>query len=1069
MRAGFEQGDGETGRTAWVGSRRRAPQAPPRASARSNPKNLPASSPPCGFFLALLLLLAAAPASGQELRKAETRKVVVTQPKAKPAVKTAVRAAPIRIDREAQETARRARIAENERRMSEKRQAMIGTIDQILAQAGPKYEGRYVRLFQRAELEWEEAKYQYYLARKAYEEDAARLPAGAKAPPEPRPDFSRAITTYQKIVAENPEFPRIAEVRYHLGYALIQADKADDAVAALTALMTESPQSGLVPEALRTMGDLWFDRNRFVAARQNYEQLATKHPTHRDADYARYKMAWCAHNQREYKRAIADFAALIEPRPGRPPSELRDQALKDIIAAFAESDEGWRGAQAYFLRLLGEAGMRAQMERFAHALDAQDKNYETLELVAWLIKRDPQSADIPRYHRMAIDVLKKLGQPAFYDSELRKVLAFYDPAGAWRRANQSRLEVVSAGEALAEEALDFVATYHHAEAQRLKDEERYKAAAAAYDEFLKRFPQSPRGYKVRYHVAEILFRIADYEGAAVRYREVVGRGKGEFFADAAYKVLYCYAELMKKAGLDRELTRPEAETAIAKTPLSPIEQKFIAASDEFVRNVPKDESVPSVLFKAAKIYYLHGEFPPAAKRFEHILEAAPKHKYAAYAGTLALDCYNRMQDWPGIIKWARYLLKVKNFQHKSQKELREIVAQSAVKAAQILERRGEFEPAAEAMMAVVEEFPKSESADRAMFNAAALYEKASRPKRAVELYERVRKAFPKGEFAARATFVIAVMHEAHADFKRAVQEYERAVGQTRTDHTADALYNAAVMRQVLGDHLKAAELFKKYYEVFAARPDAGDVLLRAAAAYERAGKPQAAIAAYEEYARKPQHAARRAVEALTRAGLVAGAKSAAAAAGYFARALDTFLKAKLLPGGPMAPFAAQARFLQAEQRYVEFEQVKLELPERELTKRIGEKAKRMKAAVDVYLQVAKLRAPEWTAASAYKIGLCYQRFAEALIEAPVPPNMSDDEKEVYRAKLQERAQPIEDQAQKAFEAAVRVAHQGRAFNRWTELSAEHLIKFRSEQYPATEVKLSPGRAQESALETGGLR
>jgi len=64
----------------------------------------------------------------------------------------------------------------------------------------------------------------------------------------------------------------------------------------------------------------------------------------------------------------------------------------------------------------------------------------------------------------------------------------------------------------------------------------------------------------------------------------------------------------------------------------------------------------------------------------------------------------------------------------------------------------------------------------------------------------------------------------------------------------------------------------------------------------------------------------------------------------------------------------------------------------------------MKAAVDVYLQVAKRRAPEWTAAAAYKIGLCYQRFAELLIEAPVPQNMTDDEKEVYRAKLQERAQ-----------------------------------------------------------------
>ena len=86
---------------------------------------------------------------------------------------------------------------------------------------------------------------------------------------------------------------------------------------------------------------------------------------------------------------------------------------------------------------------------------------------------------------------------------------------------------------IAEEALDFVATYHHAEAQRLRDEERYRAAAAAYDEFLARFPQSPRGYKVRYHVAEIRFRIADYEGAAARYREVVSLRAGETITPVA--------------------------------------------------------------------------------------------------------------------------------------------------------------------------------------------------------------------------------------------------------------------------------------------------------------------------------------------------------------------------------------------------------------------------------------------------------------------------------------------------------------------------------------------------------
>ena len=53
--------------------------------------------------LLFLSLTVAAPALAQELRKAETAKVVVTTTKTKAAPKRTAKAAPLRIDREAQE------------------------------------------------------------------------------------------------------------------------------------------------------------------------------------------------------------------------------------------------------------------------------------------------------------------------------------------------------------------------------------------------------------------------------------------------------------------------------------------------------------------------------------------------------------------------------------------------------------------------------------------------------------------------------------------------------------------------------------------------------------------------------------------------------------------------------------------------------------------------------------------------------------------------------------------------------------------------------------------------------
>jgi len=129
----------------------------------------------------------------------------------------------------------------------------------------------------------------------------------------------------------------------------------------------------------------------------------------------------------------------------------------------------------------------------------------------------------------------------------------------------------------------------------------------------------------------------------------------------------------------------------------------------------------------------------------------------------------------------------------------------------------------------------------------------------------------------------------------------------------------------------------------------------------------------------------------------------------------------------------------------------------------------MKAAIDAYLAVTKLKSPEWATAALFKVGLAYQRFAEALIEVPVPPNMNDEEREIYRARLQEQAQPIEDRAQEAFATAVRFAHAGHIYSRWTALAAEHLARYRPAEYPTTGVPLAAPPLREAALETGGVR
>lgn len=979
----------------------------------------------------LLAAFAARNASAQELRKAELRKIEVGK-QIKEETKKAAVAAPTGPAKAAEmtEEQRTTKIAENERVASEKRRRAITLIDQMLA-GNPRYAGRYDRLFQRAELEYEEAKYQYLVARKAYED---ALDRGEK-PVEPRPDYGPAIATWQQTRTENPQYDKIDEVRFHLALALESVERHVDALDVFAELVRDSAGSRYVPDAYLAMGEIWFELSKLGPARDNYREVVAKFGTSRLAGYARYKLGWTYVNDKNYQDAAKVLQEVVDAGGAYGRINLRDQALADLILVFAEMPDGIERARAYYGRALDKGRAREFLLRLAKYYDQQDKLEEALKLIALLQADAPTLPDLPNVHAFRVEILKRTGDLGRLDVELGQMAAFYDTGGEWDRANQTEALPRKAAQALLEESLEYLAIREHEEAQRLKDEARYKRAADAYANFLRRFPQSPRALRVRFFYAETLLKAASFLPAAAEYRQVVQAGATEFYEEAAYKTLFCFNEEMKRQSLDPEARIVAENEDLPKTPLSQLEVDFVAASDEFVQHVPKSPDTPSVLFKAAKTYYLHGELTLAADRFTKIIELSPKHKYAAFAGTLALDCYNRLRDWPGMVKWARYLIVSKNFEHKSREELRDIVARASANAVEALEKEGRHAEAADAMLAVVEEFPKSESADRNLFNAAALKEKSGDAKAAEKLYDRVRTDYPKGEYAVRATFILGAMAEARADFPKAAREYEAVAAGPKIDKTCDALFNAALLREALGSFDAAVGARRRYAGTCADANDAHEVFFAVGPLLWRTGKKKEALAHYDEYLKRyPGRSLLLTLDAHLRAGRLD-------------RVLELFRAAKEPPGSPAATRAAEARFLQAEAIYGEFEAVSLNVPENKMRGAVDAKDKKVQAAIKAYVDVAQFRDPEWSAAALYKVGQCFQRFSESLMEAPIPQGLTEEEQEIYRAQLQEMGLPFEDNAVKNFERAVKLAHEQRIYNRWTALSAQHLAKYRPESFP----------------------
>jgi hypothetical protein len=136
--------------------------------------------------------------------------------------------------------------------------------------------------------------------------------------------------------------------------------------------------------------------------------------------------------------------------------------------------------------------------------------------------------------------------------------------------------------------------------------------------------------------------------------------------------------------------------------------------------------------------------------------------------------------------------------------------------------------------------------------------------------------------------------------------------------------------------------------------------------------------------------------------------------------------------------------------FYRFKQVKLRLPQKQLTKLLELKADRLQAANKIFLEIVQMGDPEWAIAGLYRVGQTYQLFSEALFAAPKPKGLTRQEQDLYQIKLEEQAFPVEDKAVEAFEKGLNKAYELGSYGQWAQLIRKELSRYRPNQYPPIE-------------------
>jgi TolA-binding protein len=930
-------------------------------------------------------------------------------------------------------------------------------------------------LHRMAELQWESARHQYFLKRFDFEQEMEKHLAGQlkEKPAEPKPDYTRAMELYRKILREHPAYTRIDEVIYFLGDGLKLVGRDGDAAPYFQKLVKNHPGSKYVSDALLGLAEYFFKSDLLFAARDTYKKVVEQFPNSRVYNYALYKLAWTYYNlggmePASFRTSIDTFKQVVESMDREGSSEkskieFREQALKDLIIGFAAVKTGTQEAREYYHKRGGQPLAVAMLDRLAKFFLATDKDEEAIAIYRWFMELEPNGPKVPEWEETILDSLKKIAKQDRLEKEMESLVTLFGPKGTWVAANQSNQELVRKAQDMAENALEYLASHYHQEAQRLREGKLYEKAARYYKLFVDTFPESKKAYRARFYLAEITFLKMDQpEQAATYYADVVKAGEGEFLADAAYGRIACFSKLMQAdrrrtqiGGAFKYVKLGGAEKKVfLKEPVPIWEQKFVEASDEYVRVVKKPEDAVAIMYNAAEIFFYNNHYDDAVKRYAYIVENHPTDKYALHAANNILESYNRLANWKEIEIWAKRLRANEKFSARPKRELEKFIALAIFNQANDLRAAKDHDKAASELIRLQGEFPGSELSDEALFSAASLYSEAKKHDQAIQVFQRLLQTYPRSTKAAQAAFTIGAIHEGLADFNQAAGYFERRaeMKDRKSEEARNGLFNAAFLRQAMGDLDRALSLYRTFIQRFPKHSDTQQLYFRSAAIEEKRGQWEKALGLYRKF-RTSHPKSFWGVNAYLRGAM---AQEKLGKRRLAAKDLDEAVRkgrhvlSDVGPGDKLIlqAWIAHARFLQGEALFAEYKAYKFTSPQRRaMEKRLTEKGKMLKKVTDVYEDVLNFKSGERSACALWKIGQTYQEFSQSLMEAPIPKGLTPDEEQVYKIKLQERALPVEEKAFEAYARNLKLAAENNVFNECVQQSGEALARAKPEDFP----------------------
>ena len=642
------------------------------------------------------------------------------------------------------------------------------------------------------------------------------------------------IKTLALLVKDHPEYKKMDEVLFALGFSLDEMKQFDRARQVYHRLIKNYPQSTYIPNAYLSFAEYYFQQGDMKAAQQFYQKV-TEIPAERNKvyGYAIYKQAWCYYNLEDFKHSLQSFVETIEFGTQNPEASnvenLVRQSRKELVMPYAQVGSPDRALE-FFKRYAKDDDQAFDMfESLGELYFDTGKWPEVISVYHALMGERPSDDKVCYWQtRVANAIISSKPK----NQQVTEVERMIDLWQTYDKGNHKEDAKKLCKQSAASVLID-LSTAWHREAigtdtqPGTNDRGTMELASKLYRLLLKSFPDMesmqfpdidkrdwPTEYKVAYFYAELLWKMENWGECGPAFDKVLEvNPQGEYTADAAYAAVLCYNKQYQTAFADSEKSvrgkaadddkkkggkkgkkgaEQSEEDKVAQfraKEFSPMEQGMLNAFQRYVCFVPDSEDLPQIKYRRARIFYETNHFEEASVIFKDIAFNHSKTDLGVYAANLYMDSLNVLGTYSEPRRPSCYDDMNTNIEplfglycatpetRESNAELCTVLEQLRCdllrKKAESLQANKDYKQAASVYVSIFRTYRECGKLDEVLYNASINFEAARLLGRAIKVRKVLIDKYPESEWSKRALYLIGANFHALAIYDTAADYYEQ--------------------------------------------------------------------------------------------------------------------------------------------------------------------------------------------------------------------------------------------------------------------------------------------------------